>query len=684
MNRFLFFFNFVFLSICLANAQNVGISDQLFTPQSLLHVYKGSDGDVAQFSLSDAANSGIVFTATGNNWTMRNWQNGELRLQTGNSFMSFFTNAGERMRITAAGNVGIGTDAPNANALLELSSANMGFLAPRVALSAINNFAPLTVHVAGMLVYNTATAGVAPNNVTPGYYYNNGSSWVRFSSSQEAWQISGNAGTNPATNFWGTTDNVDLVVRTNNAERMRIMADGKVGVGTNSPTASYVMTVRASGGVTQAGGIHIPMTASSSSQYGIYISAGNNSARGFLFENTSASNAVLWGTGSVLSDGNIVSGYTAYRTGGVLGSSFGVYGITGTNSVYDGTNPNTWAGFFKGRVVISSEGAPTSPLGVDLEIRNTTTGAAAPATLSLRQTNQLTAINSIMADMNFGDNYTTSPQARIRVVRDAASSNATDLPTAITFWTILDESNVLQERMRVSNRGKLLIGTTTNPAGDHGLVVAGNNEAIILLGTGGAEVGAKINFSRTNLCYIENFLANTLRIHGHNYTNITGTQNSGILGIANANSPFQPQSMLHVYRNANTRFLQLSKSTAENTGLIFSVDGDDWSMWSRDSSSSITIRTVDNFIRFMTGNTAAEVEHMRITDEGNVGIGTTTPQATLDVNGGIRVGDDSTAASAVNVGTIRYRSDANNSWVEMVMQTGAATYSWVIIHTNSW
>ena len=30
-----------------------------------------------------------------------------------------------------------------------------------------------------MLVYNTATAGTSPNNVTPGYYYWDGSSWQR-------------------------------------------------------------------------------------------------------------------------------------------------------------------------------------------------------------------------------------------------------------------------------------------------------------------------------------------------------------------------------------------------------------------------------------------------------------------------------------------------------------------------
>lgn len=41
-------------------------------------------------------------------------------------------------------------------------------------------------------------------------------------------------------------------------------------------------------------------------------------------------------------------------------------------------------------------------------------------------------------------------------------------------------------------------------------------------------------------------------------------------------------------------------------------------------------------------------------------------------------------ASAETVGTIRYRADANNSWCEMVMQTAAATYAWVVIKTNTW
>ncbi len=52
------------------------------------------------------------------------------------------------------------------------------------------------------------------------------------------WNLTGNTGTNAASNFIGTTDNVDFVLKTNSAERMRITSGGKIGIGTNAPTAS--------------------------------------------------------------------------------------------------------------------------------------------------------------------------------------------------------------------------------------------------------------------------------------------------------------------------------------------------------------------------------------------------------------------------------------------------------------
>jgi len=69
---------------------------------------------------------------------------------------------------------------------------------------------------------------------------------------------------------------------------------------------------------------------------------------------------------------------------------------------------------------------------------------------------------------------------------------------------------------------------------------------------------------------------------------------------------------------------------------------------------------------------------------GDVGIGTTSPSSKLQVNGGVQLSNDTATASATKVGTFRYRTSGNNSYVDMCMQTGASTYAWVNVVTNSW
>ena len=75
--------------------------------------------------------------------------------------------------------VGIGTNSPNASAQLEISSSSKGFLPPRVTLTGTADATTIASPATGLLVYNTATAGTAPANVTPGIYYYDGAKWQR-------------------------------------------------------------------------------------------------------------------------------------------------------------------------------------------------------------------------------------------------------------------------------------------------------------------------------------------------------------------------------------------------------------------------------------------------------------------------------------------------------------------------
>jgi len=358
-----------------------------------------------------------------------------------------------------AQNLGIGPDTfdPDASAGVEMRFSNKGLLIPRVTLTSTSSPSPITSPANSLLIYNTVTT----DDVTPGYYYWTGSKWMRLLAIDDkpAWLLSGNAGTTPGTNFIGTTDNVGLSFKTNNKENMRLYSTGQLVISDADPIPSAesntILTVKPTTN-TYRNAISIPMSGASSTAYAINVSSATYNSRGYFYENTSTSTSnVFYGAGAQLSTTNIVSGYLGYRNSS--GLSYGIYGINGTNANY-ATNTNTWAAFIQGRAVISSESTPTSPLGVDLEIQNTTTGTGNPATLSMRQTTQESVSGKILARLNFGDNYTTDPQAQIQVLRDAAASSASDMPTAITFSTTTDGTSTLNERMRITNSGNVGIG----------------------------------------------------------------------------------------------------------------------------------------------------------------------------------------------------------------------------------
>jgi hypothetical protein len=142
------------------------------------------------------------------------------------------------------------------------------------------------------------------------------------------WSLTGNAATNPATNFLGTTDAQPLVVRTNNVEAMRVNLGGNVGIGTASPVGrldavgtSLGVVGRLGAGTCTSPGVTAGVVGCATTDYGVV---------GLAPEGVSVAGFAAGGRGVVGSSSTNfgVEGGSASSTG-VKGSSSGGIGVHG-------------------------------------------------------------------------------------------------------------------------------------------------------------------------------------------------------------------------------------------------------------------------------------------------------------------------------------------------------------------
>ncbi len=130
--------------------------------------------------------------------------------------------------------VGINNTSPDASSILDVTATDKGVLLPRVSLASTSDVTTIASPETSLLIYNTNAAITGTGAEGVGYYYYNGSNWVKLIAglnSGNNWYLSGNAGTNSSNNFVGTTDAQSFVIRTNNIERMRMLSTGNIGIG---------------------------------------------------------------------------------------------------------------------------------------------------------------------------------------------------------------------------------------------------------------------------------------------------------------------------------------------------------------------------------------------------------------------------------------------------------------------
>jgi hypothetical protein len=464
-----------------------------------------------------------------------------------NNALGFATNATEKMRITAAGDVGVGITTPITRIHAYNNTANIPVIVRTQQASTGNSFdyASFSVNATG------ASGGIV------------------------AWAT----GSLRAGQVWVQSDGTQpLVLGTNDTERMRITSTGDVGIGTASPQSKF----HVSGGYITAGNV--------SSTAGSKIIGGDYSGAEHITT-----------FGSEFSSGGPVVGYgvwpstsaaLAFVSSASVALQRAAYTQTGNNHVWFTGASQTAA---VGSAVTMTErmrmdgsgnlGLGTAPSGVRMDVNGsirTTVGSG--GTLSLFET------DAVRANQLFSG-------------ADASGSfiNAT-FSTGGTAVLRLQTAN--NERMRIDSVGDVGIGTNTPStyvvSSDRTLVVAGSAFSSLNLVCGGAFGGAGLTVDSSANLQFRNAGSERMRItSGGNLLVGTTTALSGTRVVVSGGMHAQA-----VAANGTP------DGYADGGGLMLSYAGGIGSVRAYANASG----TGSSIINFLTAGT----ERMRVKAEGQV------------------------------------------------------------------
>ena len=584
------------------NGGGGGVSNRGLTLDSSENVGIGTSSPTRPLTVSGGTgtNTPILVNATAKDNAYIAFQDsgttGELynRIGSEDNDLIFRANNAERMRIDSSGNVGIGTSTPAS--LLSVRTAG---------ISGDQDFATFSrgISTEYEVLKISRSAGsanfLAEQNITLSADYNN--------------------------NHTGANSNI--VLKTDNAERMRIISNGNVGIGTTSPAVS--LDISATDAVQMPVGLtgNRPVTGvsngmlrynSTNNEFEGYIngnwgSIGGGASGGLIFKGTFDAS-----TGAIANGGSL---YTcpAGGPGGTVDIAVGdLYIVTTAGSFYcSGTNLNVGD-----EVICITAATAGNSSASDWNAVASGAGGAVTGSGTTNYIPKFTGATVVGNSSIFND---ASGNVGIGTVSPSAA-----LDVAATTGIRINEdglgTKILSLRSNFAG-----IAPAINVSTNHPLLIQTNNTERMRIDAAG-NVGIGTTSPSAKLDVQQNTTGDLItRIWN---TNISGTGNC-ILRIANNGN------------NANGNRIEFSDANYYTATI------------SADRSQGIVFRTSATGI-----NPISIPERMRIANDGKVGIGTNQPQVSLDLGNNtdaiiVPNGAQADRPSGILPGMIRYNTSSH-------------------------
>lgn len=327
----------------------------------------------------------------------------------------------------------------------------------------------------------------------------------------QSWSVTGNSGTSSTTNFLGTTDNVDLKIRTNNTVKATFSAGGEVGIGatpdgniklyssfTKPPfttTGTIYSAVKGRylegtiGSITHANGYlgvqygsgavitgYIPSDLNYIGVFGIKeddnnFGAGvvgwnkNTNAGGTHYGMFGIANGTISGIQNV-SDRNI----------GVYGSAKGNYNNIGLYGTAEGSA--AWAGYFNGRAYVSDK------LGVGVESPTASLHINCGSSVTPLKISVNTSVKMLLnASGNLALGHST-PSVRLHIKGTGELLRLDGTSSSIALYNSSVSKAFIQ-----SDNGNLNLGTSTGNAAGNLYVYMNSSPKMTVLNNGNVGIG---------------------------------------------------------------------------------------------------------------------------------------------------------------------------------------------------